>query len=330
MLGAMPNESDQTERLIAIVEQLSDDMVELKDELEQGSLLQKLVTEIQTLHSAIDDLRAEVEWASRNLLQARSPRPPLEPLASMPADPCDPNFAAKVNAVSRRDVPDAEQRKSAGDGVEEMPQDRMRAMWLAEEFRARVVTDATGQHVISITDDEFTRLFGRGATFQKCCAAFKLKWSGERDAATVQCQTCAAVFLDAGEILLDDECLPPLVADQAANQNEAIREPAPTAGPSVPVRNIGTVKRNKVPLYARILSQNHMTDLVRLIGYNEIPMEVFSQRVAPLEAKYGKETIDVAVRELVTLVRRDHLPFVRLSNAARPYVVQLLGRPPAS
>jgi hypothetical protein len=96
---------EHAEHLTAAIEQLSDDINGLMQVVEEGSLLKQLVDEVHVLREAIDDLRNEVEWAVRNVLQNGEPRPLPAPITSMPLDPCDPAFASRLIAVSRHDIP---------------------------------------------------------------------------------------------------------------------------------------------------------------------------------------------------------------------------------
>jgi hypothetical protein len=97
-------ETCATERLITAVEQLSDDINGLMQVAEEGTLLTAVVNEIRTLTSALDDIRAEIEWASRNLMHARTAEPSPH-LTSMPVDPCDPEWGTKLNRLGAHDLP---------------------------------------------------------------------------------------------------------------------------------------------------------------------------------------------------------------------------------
>ena len=96
-------------RLTASVEQLSDDINGLMQIVEEGTLLKELVNEVIILRSAIDDIRAEIEWASRNLMQARQPELPQH-VTSMPVDPCDLEWSAKLNTVKPDTLPSDQTR----------------------------------------------------------------------------------------------------------------------------------------------------------------------------------------------------------------------------
>lgn len=79
------------------------------------------------------------------------------------------------------------------------------------------------------------------------------------------------------------------------------------------------------PLYMRIM-QRHMTDVFRAIGYDELSYVNMNRRLEPLAKHYTQQKIDEAVRELTESVPRK-IGFFRLSAAARPFALQLLGPP---
>jgi hypothetical protein len=107
--AATPAAVQSIERLASAVEQLSDDICGLMEVVEQGSLLKSLVEEVRTLRIAIDDIRAEIEWAARNLMRARDPHPGASAVTSMAADPADPRWAEKLNQLSAKDLPAADE-----------------------------------------------------------------------------------------------------------------------------------------------------------------------------------------------------------------------------
>lgn len=113
----MSETEDNAERLTEAVIQLSDDICGLMEVVEQGSLLTQLVEEIRTLRTAVDDVRSDIEWAARNIVNKDADVPQFRPIHSMPRDPCDPRFAERLNAVSREDLPTTKEQDVAEGGT---------------------------------------------------------------------------------------------------------------------------------------------------------------------------------------------------------------------
>jgi hypothetical protein len=84
------------------------------------------------------------------------------------------------------------------------------------------------------------------------------------------------------------------------------------------------------PLCVRLYFEAHLVDLVRLIGYRSLPVAEAKERFAPLVERYGKETINAAIRELMEVDSTREPPVARLNRAAREAAWQLLGPPQAA
>jgi len=87
-------------------------------------------------------------------------------------------------------------------------------------------------------------------------------------------------------------------------------------------------KSSQRPLYLRMYSQRHLVDLVRLVGYCDIPLDDMRERVKPLVETYGRSVMEAATREILIVDDGQSPPVVRLTEEARRLAVQLLGRPP--
>ena len=145
-------ETCATERLITAVERLSDDINGLMQVAEEGTLLTAIVNEVRTLTSALDDIRAEIEWASRNLMHARPAEQPPH-VTSMPVDPCDPEWGTKLNKLGANDLPSDQKQTTSPTsdeaGVESMVYccESPRLAWQGDPEAPSVVCQACGYTV---------------------------------------------------------------------------------------------------------------------------------------------------------------------------------------
>ena len=84
---------EQITELIAAVDALT----------EKLECLEPLVGQVETLRIAIDDLREEVAWATRNMFRpAWTPTPQV---TSLPKDPLAEDFHERVNRFTAQDLP---------------------------------------------------------------------------------------------------------------------------------------------------------------------------------------------------------------------------------
>jgi hypothetical protein len=91
--------------------------------------------------------------------------------------------------------------------------------------------------------------------------------------------------------------------------------------------SVATPKKAKQPLWQKMYFQRHMTAIVRLMGYDELPLDDARERLRPLLAEYGKERIEEAAADLITIDSTREPALARLSDEARKLAVQILGRP---
>ena len=84
----------------------------------------------------------------------------------------------------------------------------------------------------------------------------------------------------------------------------------------------------KQPLYIRLYFRPHMTELVQLLGYRDVPLEEIKPQLASLDETYGHETMVSAAEELVETVVVTQT-FARLKEEVRRVARQILGPPPS-
>jgi hypothetical protein len=86
--------------------------------------------------------------------------------------------------------------------------------------------------------------------------------------------------------------------------------------------------KRRQPLCVRLYFETHLVELVRLIGYDELPVERARERMAPLVERYGKDRINAAIKEILQVDSTQDPPRARLTAAARAAAWQMLGPPP--
>lgn len=91
-----------------------------------------------------------------------------------------------------------------------------------------------------------------------------------------------------------------------------------------------TPKKAKQPLWQRMYFQPHMTEIVRRMGYAELPVDEAANRLRPLFETFGRPSIEEGAAELITIDDTQSPAIARLSDEARKLAVQILGRPPES
>jgi hypothetical protein len=84
----------------------------------------------------------------------------------------------------------------------------------------------------------------------------------------------------------------------------------------------------KVPLSIRLYTEPHLTALVRLVGYEGLPLPEAKERGQALAEEFGKEKMKAAAREVIHIDTSEDPPLVHLAEAARKVAWQLLGPPP--
>ena len=85
----------------------------------------------------------------------------------------------------------------------------------------------------------------------------------------------------------------------------------------------------KQPLYIRLYFRRHMTELVQLLGYRDVPLDEIEPQLVSLAEQYGQESMDAATEEIMEIVEVRQT-FARLKDEARRVARQVLGPPPDS
>lgn len=89
-----------------------------------------------------------------------------------------------------------------------------------------------------------------------------------------------------------------------------------------------TAMKKPQPLYLRLYRQPHLIALVRLLGYEGLPVPEAKERLRPLNEQYGEARMREAVQELVQIDTSQDPPQARLAEPVHKLAWQLLGPPP--
>ena len=103
----------------------------------------------------------------------------------------------------------------------------------------------------------------------------------------------------------------------------ATSEPTPAA--EVPMNRAA-----KEELLRQMYSRAHWIELIRLIGYQSVPMEKAREAIKPLAEQYGKEPVASACEVMVEIFTQDKEAFARLKPHVRRMAFQILGPEPSS
>lgn len=88
--------------------------------------------------------------------------------------------------------------------------------------------------------------------------------------------------------------------------------------------------RCKAPLYLRLYFQSHLTEIVRLIGYADVPVDEARERLEALVTRFGNEKIVAACQEILEVDTGKEPNVARLKAEVRRLAFQILGPPPKS
>ncbi len=92
--------------------------------------------------------------------------------------------------------------------------------------------------------------------------------------------------------------------------------------------SVGKRKRTKKkPLWCRIIYDDQMVALVRLLGHAGMPLKEMRDKAKPLVEKFGRERLQEAADEIVETVGDGDDAIVRLTEQAQKLAIQLIGRP---
>ena len=98
----------------------------------------------------------------------------------------------------------------------------------------------------------------------------------------------------------------------------------PTQAAEVPL-----ARAAKVELLRQMYSLAHWIALIRLIGYQSVPMDEARKAIKPLAEQYGKEPVASACEVLVEIFTQDKEAFARLKPHIRRMAFQILGPEPS-
>ncbi len=107
-----------------------------------------------------------------------------------------------------------------------------------------------------------------------------------------------------------------------------MKERRDTSSADLAAASVGKRKRTKKkPLWCRIIYEDPMVALVRLLGHDGMPHKELRDKAKPLIEKFGRERLEEAAAELVEYVGDGDDAIVRLTEQARKFAIQLIGRP---
>ncbi len=104
---------------------------------------------------------------------------------------------------------------------------------------------------------------------------------------------------------------------------------AATSGPTT-VAEAQLTRAEKEVLLRQMYSLAHWIELVRLIGYQTIPMDKARHAIIPLAERFGKERMATACEVLVEIFTQDKEAFARLKPHVRRMAFQILGPEPST
>lgn len=101
----------------------------------------------------------------------------------------------------------------------------------------------------------------------------------------------------------------------------------PSSADPAPER-VGRKKRTKKPpLWHRIIFDDAMVALVRLLGHDGLPHRDVPAKAQPLIDKFGRERLQEAAAEITEIVGDGDAAIARLTEEAAKLAIQLIGRP---
>lgn len=290
--------------------------------------VENLTSEVRALRQVLDEIRDEIGWATRNLPEAVASLGGRR-ITSMPVDPCEPDWAERVNRFTPADLPGSQPPESP-----------------------RGTT-------IHVDAEQFAKAMESVEQLVYCCESPELAWTGDPEQPGVECRQCGYIVAEAGSVTMnpaddetekksrpepdhskqnrfeesddddptdEDDQLSAKDGDEDTASHESTQDNCSVQPPPV-----ATTPRRKhsQPLSMRLIFQPLMTDLVRVFGYATLTQEEAKQGAAPLIEKYGLDRVADAAAEIVeeTTVPPRHF---RLTEEARRLSVQILGRPPVA
>ncbi len=99
---------------------------------------------------------------------------------------------------------------------------------------------------------------------------------------------------------------------------------------SRPATDVPLSRQEKEKLLKQMYTLSHWIDLIRLFGYQTLPMAQAREAIKPLAEKYGKEPCAAACETLIEISTQGSDAFARLKPHIRRMAFQILGPEPAS
>lgn len=97
-----------------------------------------------------------------------------------------------------------------------------------------------------------------------------------------------------------------------------------TSGPTA-FAEVQLTRAEKEVLLRQMYSLAHWIELIRLIGYQTVPMDTARNAIVPLAERFGKERMATACEVLVEIFTQDKEAFARLKPHVRRMAFQILG-----
>ena len=102
-----------------------------------------------------------------------------------------------------------------------------------------------------------------------------------------------------------------------------------TTSEPTPAAEVPMNRAAKEELLRQMYSRAHWIELIRLIGYQAVPMEKAREAIKPLAEQYGKESMASACEVMVEIFTQDKEAFARLKPHVRRMAFQILGPEPS-
>ena len=103
-----------------------------------------------------------------------------------------------------------------------------------------------------------------------------------------------------------------------------------TTTSSAPGAEIQLTRAQKEKLLLQMYRLTHWIELIRLFGYQTLPMDKARQAIKPIAEKFGKEPVAAACEALVEISTPDKEPVARLKPHIRRMAFQILGPEPTT
>ena len=99
---------------------------------------------------------------------------------------------------------------------------------------------------------------------------------------------------------------------------------------STPTAEIPLTRQEKEKLLTKMYFRQDWIELIRLFGYQTLPMDQARQAIKPLAEKFGKEPMAAACEVLVEISTPGKEPVARLKPHIRRMAFQILGPEPTA